>query len=349
MNIAFVTHRYPPRTGGVETHVRELTTRLASRGHEVTVLSADAGSDVHRESVVDGVRVRRVRSLHPGDAFYVAPGVVRAVRRVDADVLHAHNYHAVPLLFAALGVTDERFVATTHYHGESASGVRDRLLSLYRPLGRWAVRRADAVIAVSEWERDRLEEDFGVSATVVPNGLTVDRFADATPERRDRPYLLCVGRLEAYKGIQHAIRALPELPAYDLVVAGSGPYRDELERVARAAGVAGRVTFLGYVDHARLPGLYAGAEAYLTLSSFEAYGMTVAEALAAGTPSVVREAGALIDWVDTDGVVGVDDPSDTESLASACRDAVGTDTSATAAGITTWDDVTDRMLEVYRD
>lgn len=348
MRILQVTHRYAPHTGGVETHVSEVARRLVDRGHEVTVLTADAGGDAPRRETRNGVEVRRHRAVAPGDAFHVAPGIARAVRGADADVVHAHNYHSLPVLFSALGLAaggSGRLVVTPHYHGASASGVRDRLLSLYRPLGGWALRRADAVVAVSEWERAQLRADFGVDARVIPNGLDVERFRSATPGARDRPYLLCVGRLEEYKGVQHAIRALaePELADYDLLVAGSGPYREELESVAREAGVADRVEFLGFVDHDRLPGLYAGAAAYLTLSGFEAYGMTVAEALAAGTPCVVREAGALTDWTDRDDCVGAGvDPG---SVADATRRAVGRD--APAKQLPDWDAVVDELVECY--
>jgi len=340
MRILFVTHRYPPHTGGVETHVQEIATRLADRGHDVTVFSADAGSDVPSEHTDDGVRVRRFRSVSPGGVFYVAPQMALAVRRADVDVVHAHNYHAFPLFFAALGVTDERFVVTTHYHGESASGFRDVLLSFYRPFGRWAVRQADEVIAVSEWEQERLREDFDVDAMVIPNGVDVERFANAEPEERERPYLLCVGRLEEYKGVQHVIRALPELPEYDLVVAGSGPYRDELEQVAHEEEVADRVDFLGYVDDERLPGLYAGADVYVTMSEFEAYGMTVAEALAAGTPCVVREEGALEVWVNRGDVVGTNVGQVVESVINAKR-------SDSKASIPIWLDTVRRIESAY--
>lgn len=344
MNVLFVTHRYPPHTGGIETHVSELATRLAERGHEVAVFSADAEPAVPSRSVEEGVRVRRFRSISPGDAFYAAPQMTAAIRRSDADVVHAHNYHAFVLPFAALGVTGERFVATTHYHGASASRVRDALLSFYQPLGRRAVRRADAVVAVSSWERERVREDFGVDATVIPNGIDVERFRDAAPEERDRPYLLTVGRLEEYKGVQHAIRALSELPEYDLVIAGDGAYRERLEATARLCGVADHVSFLGRVPADRLPSLYASADAFVNLSSFEAYGMTVAEALTAGTPCVVREAGALRDWQDVRGVVGVAEPTP-DRVQTACERAI----SGTSPDVQlpTWDDVTDRVLEVY--
>ena len=342
MRILFVTHRYPPHTGGVETHVREIATRLVDRGHDVTVFSADADSDVESRTVDDGVRVRRLRSVSPGGAFHFAPQMALAVRRADADVVHAHNYHSFPLFFAALGVTDEQFVVTTHYHGASASRFRDALLSFYRPLGRWTVRQADEVIAVSEWEHERLREDFGVDATVIPNGLDVERFAEAKPGEHERLYLLCVGRLEEYKGVQYVIRALSELPEYDLLVAGSGPYQEELERIAREEGVSDRVEFLGYVDDEQLPGLYAGADVYVTLSEFEAYGMTVAEALAARTPCVVRKAGALRDWNVREDCIGV---TDATSITGTVHEAA--DCEVPAKSLPAWDSVADRVLEMY--
>lgn len=344
MRILQVTPRYPPHTGGVETHVKELAERMVERGHEVMVVTADAGEDVENRETRNGVKIRRFSGFAPGGAFHVAPSLVRAVREANPDLVHAHNYHSLPVFFAALGKNDAKFVVTSHYHGASADSVRDKLLSLYRPLGGWAVRRADARIAVSEWERDQLRADFGVEATVIPNGLNTERFVDATPEERDTPYLLCVGRLEEYKGVQHAIRALSELPEYDLLVAGSGDFRDELERIATNAGVESRVEFLGFVEDERLPALYAGADAYLTLSEFESYGMTVAESLASGTPCVVREAGALVDWADREDCVGVSNVAP-ETVAAAVREAIGTDAPATA--LPTWDEVTERVLAVY--
>ncbi|KTG10444.1 glycosyl transferase [Haloprofundus marisrubri] len=347
MKILQVTHRYPPRAGGVETHVRRVSEELVSRGHEVTVVTADAGADVSRRERRNGVRIRRCRGVAPGGAFHFAPGVARVVRNAVAeiDVVHAHNYHSFPLALAALGGGSRPFVATPHYHGSSADDVRDKLLELYRPIGGTALRRADEVIAVSEWEKAQLKSDFGVDATVIPNGLDVARFENATPCERSRPYLLTVGRLVEYKGVQHAIRALSDLPEYDLLVAGSGSYREGLERLAREIGVVERVEFLGYVDDDELPNLYAGAAAYLTLSTHEAYGMTVAESLAAGTPALVREAGALVDWADRADCLGVS-AVDSGTVAEAVRRVVELDAPATP--LPTWTEVVDALESKYR-
>lgn len=345
MKIVQVTPRYAPHVGGVETHVQQISERLVERGHDVTVFTADAERNVERRETRNGVDMHRFRGVAREGAFHIAPHIATAVRRAEADIVHAHNYHSLPLFFAGLGITDQRFFVTPHYHGASASSIRNVLLALYRPFGRWAIQQADEVIAVSDWEGARLQEDLGVDATVIPNGIDIERFADAEPEKRDRPYLLYVGRLEEYKGVQHVIRALPKLPDYDLLVAGSGPYRDELAKIARDVAVNHRVEFLGYVDANRLPALYAGASVYVTLSEFEAYGMTVGEALAAGTPCVVRVAAALSDWTTADGVVLVEEPAPS-TVARAVERAVCRQPGG--QNVVSWDEVVDDLVRTYR-
>jgi len=346
MNIIQVVPKYPPRTGGVETHVKEISERLVERGHNVTVLTADDGEDVRNAETRNGVEVIRHIGFAPNGAFHVAPGMLRTLRRHDADVVHAHNYHSLPLLFAAIAMNDARFVATPHYHGGSASSFRDRLLSLYRPAGSWALRQADTIIAVSEWEREQLESEFDVGVLVIPNGVDIERFQNTEQKQCERPYLLTVGRLEKYKGVQHIIRALPNLPEYDLLVAGSGNYEPQLRDIVNKVEIKSQVKFLGYVPDEDLPRLYAGAEAFVTLSSFEAYGMTVGEALAAGTPAVVRERGGLIDWSKRNDCTGVTS-TDPESVTKAVEEAVCSDFSTES--LPTWDETADRIEDCYED
>lgn len=354
MRIVQVTPRYPPRVGGVEAHVEALATELAARGHSVTVVSTDRRHGERSREFADGVEIHRLWSLAPDEALHLAPGVVPVVRSLaeQADVVHVHNYHSLPLSLAAFATEKTPLVATPHYHGTGSTSVTDRLLRLYRPVGRRALARADARICVSEWERDRLREDFGLDATVIPNGLDTARFdavrasGASNSTDRDRPYLLSVGRLATYKGIDHLIRSLPELPEFDLVIAGDGEERRSLEQLARDVGVDDRVEFLGFVDADDLPGLYANAAATVTLSTVEAYGLTVAESLASGTPCVVRSAGALTEWASRDDCVAVPGRAVTpESVAGAVRRAV--DRSAPGEPLPDWSDVTDRVLDVY--
>ena len=74
-HIVFVTHRYPPQTGGVEQHVAQIAERLVDRGHDVTVIAADARSESDRRQRRNSVDIHRVRSLAPDGAGHLAPGV----------------------------------------------------------------------------------------------------------------------------------------------------------------------------------------------------------------------------------------------------------------------------------
>jgi glycosyltransferase involved in cell wall biosynthesis len=135
LHIVLVTHRYPPQTGGVETHVARLAEGLVDRGDDVTVIAADG--DGRRREQRHGVDVRRVRSLAPDGAGHLAPGVATTLAGLDPDLVHAHNYHSFPLAIGALSLAVRRsstpLVVTSHYHGSSDNDLRDRLLSLYAP------------------------------------------------------------------------------------------------------------------------------------------------------------------------------------------------------------------------
>ena len=246
MRILQVCPRYRPHIGGVETVVEEVSRRLAAKGHEVTVVATDPTRSLPRQESLDGVSVVRFRSFAPGDAYYFAPGLRAFLRKASCDVVHAHGYHALPALAATVSRAP-RFVFTPHYHGKGHTPLRNLLLRPYRLAGDRIFARADAVTCVSAYEKGLVCRDFPqrcAKASVVPNGINKAEFAGLEPFPKKDKVLLYVGRLEEYKGVQYAIRALPHLSGYTLVVIGRGPYRDELRRLAAGLGLEGRVRFL---------------------------------------------------------------------------------------------------------
>ena len=344
MKICQVSPRYAPHTGGVETQVQEVSERLAARGHEVTVETAGRTQDLPKQERQNDVTVRRHYGLSPNEAFHFAPQLANPRLWEEHDVLHVHNVHALSFSCAVFSSRTPT-VATTYYHGHSASEFRDRLLDAYRPVLRRALESVDEVVSVSQWERRQVCSDLGVDSSVIPLGVETDRFEAADPVERDRPYLLCVARLEDYKGVQHVISALPELQEYDLLVAGDGPYRDTLEELAVEVGVDDRVKFLGNVDHDRLPAYYVGADVHVSLSSFESFGLTVAESLASRTPCVLRSATALQDWCGREDVECVTE-TDPSTVAAAIQE--GGKREAPSDSISSWNDVTDSYERIYK-
>jgi 1,2-diacylglycerol 3-alpha-glucosyltransferase len=110
--------------------------------------------------------------------------------------------------------------------------------------------------------------------------------------RREHRLLLCVGRLAKEKNLELLFEALARAndPSLILVIAGDGPLRAELERLARAFGVFEQSRFLGFVSRQDLPDLYASADAFVMASTTETQGIVQAEALAAGAAVIAADA-----------------------------------------------------------
>ncbi|GAA0454718.1 LPS biosynthesis protein [Paractinoplanes deccanensis] len=352
MRIGVVTNAYHPDIGGVETHARRLCAALVADGDQVEVLTQHA---VGSEESIDGVLVRRFPLTVSAANYRFSLALWRWLRRNAGryDVLHAHSYHALAALPAAL-TNSTPLVFTPHYHGTGHSRLRAALHPLYRPVGRRIVARSGRIICVTRAERELLLRHFPEARdrmVVVPNGT------DPLPALRCEPEegtsVLCVGRLERYKRVDRVIRAMVHLPGdHRLDVVGAGAAREELEQLARRLGLGpDRVAFHGRLSDEAFAGRMAAAAALVSASEHEAFGMAVADALTAGIPTVAsfipahRELAAMAG----PGVpLWLVNPDDEAALAGALRVAAGAERAAHGRSpLPTWHDVVVATREVY--
>lgn len=243
----------------------------------------------------NGVPVRTFRSLGVAPAYRFPPGLFGWLLRSSFDVVHVHNYHGGLTPIVAAARRHGCMVVSPHLNDRAHSRTAQLLHRAYGPIGRWSLRRATAVVCVSAAERERLIQRFGLhpdDLVLIPNGADALAPADgqAGQVHRDAHVILVVGRLEAYKQIDRAIEALAYLPDFfRLVIVGDGPLRTALAHHASGCGVADRVTFAGRVSDDQLAGWYARAAALISLSSAEAFGLTVIEALAGGAHVICND------------------------------------------------------------
>lgn len=348
MKIIQVCPRYYPDIGGIETHVKEISERFVQFGHSVEVVCTDPSGILPLNDSIKGVKITRFRSFAPYNAYYFSMGITRYLKSCEYDVIHAHGYHAFPALFAKMAAQNKKFVFTPHYHGKGHTPFRTLLLGIYNIVGKTIFNRADRILCDSEYEKRLIKHNFNIDderMVVVPMGLNLKEFVYNT-STRDPKRLLYIGRIEKYKGIQHIIKALPHLQGYSLVIVGKGPYEKELRVLARKIGVTERITWKKDISREDLLKEYANAEFFISLSSHEAYGITVAEALASGLKVIVNKHSALEEFIDQRTCLGI--TPNAENIIDAIR-TMKTDANHERykKRILDWDEVANKIMEVY--
>lgn len=189
---------------------------------------------------------------------------------------------------------------------------------------RWALRRADLVVPMGGFTRS-LAESAGVPAArivVLPFPTSWRALIASDDEKDPHPLCVCAARLVPEKGIdvllQAWARVAERLPDARLEVAGDGPARADLERLARRLGVDGRVRFRGWVPADEMPTFYGRAwVAVLPSRVEEGLGMCLVEAGLAGCALVGSDLGGITDivWPGTTGLLVP--PDDAHALAQA--------------------------------
>lgn len=369
LRVLLLPSAYYPHVGGIEEVTRQLALHLVAHGHQAEVATNRWPEGTIAAETLDGIPVTRFRfvlpehSIRGGSRFastapHSALRFVRLARRFD--ILHVvgagPNAAYAAALRSFLGTRivltlQGEFRADPHRSFERSSSLRYGLRRL--------LARADAVTACSRFVLDELESgglDPRHDAEVIPNGVNPDEFDHG----KQGGYVLAAGRLVEQKGLDTLIRAYAAasgaLGGRKLVLAGDGPERGRLESLAGSLGLNGNVVFLGSVGRDRVAELLRGADVFAFPSRYEAFGVALLEAMAAGVPVVAARAGGIPEFaVDGENALLVP-PDDELALAGALTRLAG-DTELAgrlAAGGRaqaerhSWETVSGRYESVYR-
>ncbi len=255
----------------------------------------------------DGLRVLHPRYLHlPGVGMHTAPYLMaaaglRSARKLATegfapDLVDAHYFYpdgvaaarvakalALPLMITARG-SDINLI--TEF---------SRPLKLMRE----AAAQSAAIVAVSDALANRMN-DLGFDGSkihVIRNGVDLDYFSPRPHDEARKSLgvsgrvLLSVGNLIELKGHHLVIEAIAQLPDTTLLIAGSGPLRDELQKQIELLGLSDRVRLVGQQGRDQLRTLYAAADMLVLASSREGLANVLLEAIASGLPVVATDVG----------------------------------------------------------
>ncbi len=277
----------PPPAGGMANQTQQLAGLLRGEGLEVDMVRTNAP---YRPTWIGRVRgIRAIVRLLP----YLGQ-LWSTMRRADAVHLMANSgwswyFYAVP---AALVARIRAVPLVVNYRGGEAERFLEGNAWAVRPIA----RRAAALVVPSEFLQ-RVFGRFGMSTTIVPNVVDLNRFRPAPTAAGRPPHLIVTRNLEPIYDNATAIRALAivrrHLPAARMTIAGEGPLRASLELLAGQLGVAEAVNFCGRVSNADIPALYASADVCLNPSLVDNTPISILEALASGVAVVSTDVGGV--------------------------------------------------------
>ena len=295
-------------------HTERWVRHFVARGDTVDVIS-------FRPAAIEGARVHYVGGWErAGKLRYLvhAPRVRRLVRSLEPDLVHALHLTSYGFLAAFAGVHP----LVTSVWGTDVLEA-PRLTPFHWFVTRYALARADRVSATGM----RLAEATlrymppGKDVAVIPYGVDLDRFSPRQGNVGDSFVAGSVGRLSPEKGLKYLLQAMAtvirEEPRARLLLAGGGPERAALERLASRLGLAGRVEFAGEVAHEQVPDVLARMDVFAMPSTWEGFGVAALEAEAMELPVVASNVHGIPDVVE-DGVSGIlVPPKDVDALVAA--------------------------------
>jgi glycosyltransferase involved in cell wall biosynthesis len=319
MRILFCNYEYPPLGGGGGVVMAALARHLARR-HEVTVLTSRAG-DLAPDEMDNGVRVVRapvffrkelaVANL-PSMFAYLPMGFLRGTklgREASFDVINTHFAvptgplgHALSKTFGAPNVLsvhggdlfDPSKASSPHRHAPMRGAVR------------WLLRAADSVVGQSRDTVRHVSSIYGVDRPVELIPLGIDR--PPVTQRAERAefglppdafVMITIGRLVARKATTQLVEvfAASKLSNAHLLIVGDGPDAQAIAERARSLGIADRVHLLGQISEARKYAALSIADAFVSTSQHEGFGLVYLEAMAQGLPIVCYDRGGQTDFL----------------------------------------------------
>jgi glycosyltransferase involved in cell wall biosynthesis len=356
LRVLMVTPRAIPEIGGVERHVAETARRLVLLGVDVTVVATDLTGSLPPTETIDGVHIVRTPARPASRDYYFSPAMYRVIRATKCDVVHVQGYHTFVSPLTMLAAKRARLPYVVSFHsGPHASLVRRGIRPVQHAVLRPLLSGASRLVAVSDFERATFVRDLHLPESrfgVVRNGCDLpEPGIDVTPVA---PVIASIGRLERYKGHHRLIAALPfvrrTVPDARALIVGDGPYRSELDALARRLGVDDVVDFaeVPFGDRLAMARLISSASLVVQLSDYESGGIAALEAAGLGTPVLVREVAALREIVEHGWASGIAADADSYATAEAIVDRLQTvQPRRPPDGLPTWDGCARHLLELY--
>ena len=298
----------PPPFGGMANQTRQLSELLEKEGVFVRLIQTNAP---YKPAWVGRIRwLRAVARLFPYLSMLWREIGRSEVVHIMANSGKSWYLFAVPAIWVA---HRHRVPVIVNYRG----GEADAFLQRNKRLFKVTIKDVAKLIVPSGYLKEVFSR-YGVQAEVIPNVVDLGKFSQKTDKKKfpiEDPHLIVCRNLEEIYDIATALRAFKKIldlfPSAYLTVAGEGPEKKNLERLARELAITSRVRFAGRLNVQEMAELYRTADVMLNASRVDNMPNALLEAMSVGVPIVTTDAGGIpfiVQDLQTAMLVSIGDP-----------------------------------------
>lgn len=307
-----VNKLYYPWIGGVEKVVQDLAENINDGENFVSHVLCANSSGKAKEDMINGVRVFYASSLGLFMSQPISIDFFRKFRKLrnDYDVIVIH--HPNPIAFLAVWLFKPKGKIIIHYHSDI---IKQRISGfLFQPILLKVLQMSGKIIISNPnmLKSSKILSKFSQKCEIIPFGIDSREIEEKIDENLQKQikekygnYILFVGRLIYYKGVQVLLDAVKNLEI-NLVIIGTGKLEKKLKKQARDLGIEKKVFFLENKSRKELINFFSQAKIFVLPSIFksEAFGLVLLEAMACGVPVISTELGTGTSFVNSDGETG---------------------------------------------
>jgi len=306
LNILWLAHRDPmnPKAGGAERTIYEVCTRLAKKGHKITLLTGGWKGCRPREDL-DGIAIFRYgKNLGPHLALPIF------LLKNKYDIIVNDLGHAVPWVLSTF-MSKHNIVFFRHLHARSLPGqVNPLLAKIITSVEKcyFLLYRKTPFVTESSTSNADLK-NLGINEElihIIPPGVNRDLFHPM--EKSTFPTMVYFGGMRKYKRPEESVYLLKNLigriDGLKLIIVGTGPQLTKVKDLVKELKIQDYVTFTGRLDEKELSSIVASSWLNIHTSVTEGWGYSILEASSAGTPTVAYNVPGVVDSIEN-GINGL--------------------------------------------
>ncbi len=327
MKVLHVSKYYEPFKGGIEKVIFELASGTVKAGHEVVVLCSNENWS-YQEDWVEGVKVVRLPRMGVAFSQPLTLSLIWNAKKWFewADIVQVHTPNPLAELSFLLQDIHKPLIVT--YHCDVVR--QKKLFKIYQPVSEKLLLRADRITVSTphHLQYSASLKNFKEKSVVIPFGIRAKHAKPTLTMKHELKrikeqfgdYLLFVGRLVPYKGVDILLKAMTSVEE-NLVIIGEGPRFEVWQEQKTILGLDQKVHFVGAVkDDTEFAAYLHGCHALVlpSVDESEAFGIVLIEAMSCGKPVITTNLKSGVPWVNEKGVTGLEvEPQDSVALAHA--------------------------------